>query len=52
LLRLVGLAVVHGGGIVATSYVYGLAVIALAAFATFNLVRTRSYNPLTMEVLQ
>jgi predicted MFS family arabinose efflux permease len=49
---LAGLAVVHGGGIVATSYVYGLAVIALAAFATFNLMRIHTNNPSTMEVLQ
>jgi dipeptide/tripeptide permease len=39
---LAGLAVVHGGGLVATSYVYGLAVIALAGFATFNLVHLRT----------
>jgi hypothetical protein len=49
---LAGLAVVHGGGIVATSYVYGLAVITLAAFATFNLMRLSTYNPSTTEVLQ
>jgi MFS family permease len=49
---LAGLAVVNGGGIVATSYVYGLAVIALAAFATFNLKRLSTYRPSTMEVLQ
>ncbi len=36
-----GVAVVHGGGLVATSYVYGLSVIALAAVATVNLIRLR-----------
>jgi predicted MFS family arabinose efflux permease len=36
-----GVAVVHGGGLVTTSYEYGLAVIALALVATFNLVRLR-----------
>jgi MFS family permease len=38
---LAGVAVVHGGGLVTTSYEYGLAVIALAAVATFNLIRPR-----------
>jgi predicted MFS family arabinose efflux permease len=36
-----GVAVVHGGGLVTTSYEYGLAVIVLAAIATFNLIRLR-----------
>ena len=43
-----GVAVVEGGGLVATSCVYGLAVIALAATATFNLVRLqRTASPAT-----
>jgi predicted MFS family arabinose efflux permease len=36
-----GVAVVHGGGLVATSYEYGLGVIVLAVFAAVNLVRLR-----------
>jgi MFS family permease len=36
-----GVAVVHGGGLVATSYEYGLAIIVLAAIATLNLTRLR-----------
>jgi predicted MFS family arabinose efflux permease len=48
-----GVAVVHGGGLVATSYEYGLAVIFLAAIATFNLVRFRTHKQSpTMEVLK
>ena len=46
-----GLAVVRGGGLVATSYEYGLAVIVLAAIATVNLIRLRTHNnPSTEEV--
>jgi predicted MFS family arabinose efflux permease len=46
-----GVAVVRGGGLVATSYEYGLVVIALALFATVNLIRFRppAYPP-TEEV--
>ena len=49
-----GLAVVRGGGLVTTSYVYGLGVILLAAFATVNLIRLSSHNRLTstMEVFR
>jgi hypothetical protein len=48
---LAGVAVVHGGGLVATSYVYGVAVIALAGFATLNLVHLRGApTPSTKEV--
>lgn len=36
-----GFAVVRGGGLVTTSYEYGVAVIALAAIATVNLLRLR-----------
>lgn len=39
-----GLAVVHGGGLVATSYEYGLAVIVLAAVATVNLIHLRTHE--------
>jgi predicted MFS family arabinose efflux permease len=43
-----GVAVVEGGGLVATTCAYGLAVIALAATATFNLVRLqRTASPST-----
>ena len=46
-----GLAVVRGGGLVATSYEYGLAVIVLAAVATVNLIRLRTTeHPSTQEV--
>jgi MFS family permease len=46
-----GLAVVRGGGLVATSYEYGLAVILLAILATINLIRLRTHdNPVTQEV--
>jgi MFS family permease len=41
---LAGLAVVHGGGLVTTSYHYGLAVIVLAIVATINLIRVRNHN--------
>ena len=44
-----GVAVVQGGGLVATSYVYGLAVIALAATATFNLIRLRQTHAPTRQ---
>ena len=37
-----GVAVVRGGGLVATSYEYGLAVIVLAAAAAINLIRLPS----------
>jgi ribosomal protein L30/L7E len=47
------LAVVRGGGPVATSYEQGVAVILLAIFATVNLLRLRTYNnPSTEEVSQ
>jgi predicted MFS family arabinose efflux permease len=36
-----GVSVVHGGNLVTTSYQYGTAVIALAAFAAINQVRTQ-----------
>jgi hypothetical protein len=39
-----GLAIVRGGGLVATSYEYGLAVILLAGFAAVNLIRLASHN--------
>jgi hypothetical protein len=46
-----GVAVVRGGGLVATSYVYCLPVIPLAALATANLIRLRSpEHSLTEEV--
>ena len=46
-----GFAVVKGGGLVATSDEYGIAVILLAAFATLNLIRLRTHNqPSTREV--
>jgi predicted MFS family arabinose efflux permease len=46
-----GLAVVYGGGLVATSYEYGLAVIVLAAIATVNLLHLRTHeHPTTKEV--
>ena len=47
-----GVAVVYGGGLVTTSYEYGhVAVIALAAVATFNLIRLRPHHLSTPEVL-
>jgi MFS family permease len=39
-----GVAVVQGGGLVATSYEYGAAVVLLAFFATVNLIRLASHN--------
>jgi predicted MFS family arabinose efflux permease len=39
-----GVAVVQGGGLVATSYEYGAAVILLASFAAVNLIRLASHN--------
>jgi MFS family permease len=46
-----GVAVVRGGGLVATSYEYGLAVLLLAVLATVNLVRLRTHTqPSTEEV--
>jgi hypothetical protein len=47
---LAGLAVVHGGDLVTTSYEYGLAVIVLGVVATINLIRVRSHNTPTKEV--
>jgi predicted MFS family arabinose efflux permease len=48
-----GVAVVRGGGLVTTSYEYGLAVIVLAIIATLNLIRLRTHRPpSTMEVRQ
>jgi predicted MFS family arabinose efflux permease len=37
-----GVAVVRGGGLIATSYEYGLAVLVLTTLATVNLIRLRS----------
>jgi len=46
-----GVAVVGGGGLVATSYEYGLAVMVLAVFAAVNLIRLRTHDhPSTEEV--
>ncbi|MDX6490382.1 MAG: hypothetical protein QOD43_627 [Gaiellaceae bacterium] len=39
-----GFAVAKGGGLVATSYEYGVAVIVLAVLATVNLIRLRTHN--------
>jgi hypothetical protein len=39
-----GFAVARVGGLVTTSYEYGAAVIALAAFAALNLIRLRTHN--------
>jgi MFS family permease len=48
---LAGLAVVHGGGLVTTSYEYGLSVIVLGLVATINLIRVHSHHtPSTEEV--
>jgi MFS family permease len=44
-----GLAVAKGGGLVATSYEYGVAVIVLAAIATVNLIRLRTRNDARAE---
>jgi predicted MFS family arabinose efflux permease len=50
---LAGLAVVHGSGLVTTSYEYGLAVIVLSFIATVNLIHIRDENiPLTKEVIR
>ncbi len=43
-----GFAVAKGGGLVATSYEYGAAVIALAVFAAANLVRLRTPTPVAL----
>jgi hypothetical protein len=42
---LAGLAVVHGVGLLDTTYWYGLAVILLAMLATANLIRTPAHAP-------
>jgi hypothetical protein len=42
-----GFAVAKGSGLVATSYEYGLAVIALAVFAAGNLIRLRRRDRLS-----
>jgi MFS family permease len=47
---LAGLAVVHGGGLVTTSYEYGVAVIFLGLLATINLLRADHITPSTKEV--
>jgi MFS family permease len=47
---LAGLAVVHGGGLVSTSYDYGLAVIALSLIAIVNLIRIKHATQSTKEV--
>jgi predicted MFS family arabinose efflux permease len=39
-----GFAVAKGGGLVATSYEYGVAVIVLAVLAAVNLIRLRAHN--------
>jgi hypothetical protein len=44
-----GLAVVRGGGLVDTSYEYGVAVIILALFATVNLIRLASHDSRAMK---
>jgi MFS family permease len=44
-----GFAVAKGGGLVATSYEYGVAVIVLAALATANLIRLRTHNHVRSE---
>jgi predicted MFS family arabinose efflux permease len=44
-----GLAVVKGGGLVATSYEYGLVVTGLAVFATVNMIRLRTRNSPSAE---
>jgi MFS family permease len=49
---LAGVAVVRGGGLVATSYEYGLGVIVLALFAAVNLIRLRTHAHPTEEVSQ
>jgi MFS family permease len=47
---LAGLAVVHGGGLVTTSYEYGVAVIVLGLIATVNLIHVNHVAPPTKEV--
>jgi hypothetical protein len=37
-----GVAVVEGGWLIATTYLYGLAVVGLALLAAINLLRTRT----------
>ena len=49
---LAGLAVVHGGGLITTSYEYGLAVIVLGLLAAVNLIRINQIPPSTQEVIQ
>jgi predicted MFS family arabinose efflux permease len=44
-----GFAVAKGGGLVTTSYEYGVAVIVLAALATVNLIRLRTRNHASSE---
>jgi hypothetical protein len=44
-----GLAVVRGGGLVATSYEHGLAVILLALLTTVNLIRLRTPTTPSIE---
>jgi predicted MFS family arabinose efflux permease len=44
-----GFAVAKGGGLVATSYEYGVAVIVLAALAAVNLIRLRTHNDARAE---
>jgi hypothetical protein len=40
---------VKGGGLVATSYEYGLVVTGLAVFATVNMIRLRTRNSPSAE---
>ena len=47
---LAGLAVVRGGGLVTTSYEYGVAVIVLGLVATINLIRVHDNTPSSEEV--
>jgi predicted MFS family arabinose efflux permease len=47
---LAGLAVVHGGGLMTTSYEYGMAVIVLGLIAVINLTRIKHTTPSTEEV--
>ena len=44
-----GLAVSRGAGLVATSYTYGLAVIALASFAMINVIHLRNHNRISTK---
>jgi predicted MFS family arabinose efflux permease len=44
-----GFAVAKGGGLVTTSYEYGVAVIVLALLATVNLIRLRTHNPARVD---